>query len=342
MDMKNLKSVRYLNRQYKMDSTQLILDALETMRKGDVARGEKFSAIAYAKAIKGIKDLKKPIVSVEDVAGVAGIGKKITAKIDEILKTGKLAAAERTKQEINLDIYDALLKVHGIGPVKARELVNTHSIKSIAELREKQGDLLNEVQKMGLKYYEDLLERIPRAEMIEHNELLQSHLPKKAHAVVVGSFRREAETSGDIDMLLAFPPDVSGSKQKKRFDEFVEVLKTEGYIKDVLAKGTKKCMAVVQLPGKKARRLDLLLTPHDEYAYSILYFTGSDKFNVAFRKHALTKGYTLNEHTMKPLKEDTPCAPPMSTEEDIFQFLGLQFVEPKNRKGEENVRAVDA
>ncbi len=105
-----------------MDATQLILDALETMRKGDVARGEKFSAIAYAKAIKGIKELKKPITSVDDVAGVAGIGKKITAKIDEILKTGKLAAAERTKQEINLDIYDMLLKVHGIGPVLRRHL----------------------------------------------------------------------------------------------------------------------------------------------------------------------------------------------------------------------------
>ena len=323
-----------------MDATQVILEALETMRKGDVARGEKFSAIAYAKAIKGIKERGKPITTVADVAGVPGIGVKIRAKIDEILKTGKLAAAERTKQEINLDIYDTLLKVHGIGPVKARELINTHSIKSIAELREKQNELLNDVQKLGLKYYEDILERIPRSEMFEHDALLQTHLPKKGHGVVVGSFRREAETSGDIDMLLAFPPDVSLAKQKKRFDEFVETLKTEGYIKDILAQGSKKCMAVVALPGQKARRLDLLLTPHDEYAYSILYFTGSDKFNVAFRKHALTKGYTLNEHRMKPMNDKTPDAPPMSTEEDIFRFLGLQFVEPKSRKGEENIRAL--
>lgn len=324
-----------------MDATQIIIESLETMRKGDVARGEKFSAIAYAKAIKGIKELGKPITSVKDVEGIAGIGVKIRAKIDEILKTGKLAAAERTKQEINLDIYDTLLKVHGIGPVKARELVNKHSIKSIAELREKQDELLNEVQKLGLKYYEDILERIPRAEMIEHNDLLQGYLPKKGHGVVVGSFRREAETSGDIDMLLAFPPDVSLAKQKKRFDEFIETLKTEGYIKDILAQGTKKCMAVVALPGKKVRRLDLLLTPHDEYAYSILYFTGSDKFNVAFRKHALSKGYTLNEHRMKPTDDKTPAAPPMSTEEDIFRFLGLQYVEPKGRKGEENIRALE-
>lgn len=320
-----------------MDSTQLILDSLETMRKGDVARGEKFAALAYAKAMKGIRELGKPITCIADVADVPGVGKKIKAKIEEILTTGKLEAAERTKKELNLDIYDMLLKVHGIGPVKARELVNKHSIKSIAELREKQGDLLNEVQKMGLKYYEDILERIPRAEMLQHDALLQEHLPRKATGIVVGSFRREAETSGDIDMLLTFPADVSAAKQKKRFTEFVDALKEAGYIKDILALGAKKCMAVVALPDQKARRLDLLLTPHDEFAYSILYFTGSDKFNVAFRKHALTKGYTLNEHTMKPLKETTLLPPLMSTEEDIFRFLGLQYVEPKNRRGEESI-----
>lgn len=324
-----------------MDNTKLILEKLDIMRKGDVARGEKFSAIAYAKAIKGIQALNKPITSIDDVKDVPGVGTKIRAKIDEILKTGNLAAAERTKQELNLDIYDALLNVHGIGPVKARELVNTHKIQNIAELRSKQDSLLNDVQKMGLKYYEDLLERIPRAEMLQHNQLLQQHLqPFHAIGVVVGSFRREAETSGDIDMLITFDDKMSSAKQKKNFTGFVEALQEHGYIQDILALGPKKCMAVVALPGQKSRRLDLLLTPSEEYAYSILYFTGSDKFNVAFRRHTLTKGYTLNEHTMKPINDETDDAPPMKTEQDIFAFLGLQYVEPKNRKGEENIVVV--
>ena len=42
---------------------------------------------------------------------------------------------------------------------KAKELVNKHKITTIKELREKQDDVLNDVQK-GLKYYEDIIKRI--------------------------------------------------------------------------------------------------------------------------------------------------------------------------------------
>lgn len=322
-----------------MDATQKILQALETMKQGDLIRGEKFSALAYAKAMKSIKALNKPITSIEDVKGIPGIGAKIEAKIKEILETGSLAAAERTKKELNLDIYDALLKVHGIGPVKARDLVNNHGIKSIADLRA-HPELLNDVQLIGLKYYEDILERIPRLEMLKHNRFLVTSLPRQTKGIVVGSFRRLAESSGDIDMLITFDEDVKPQQQKKLFADYVETLKRTGYIQDILALGPKKCMAVVSLAeGEKSRRLDLLVTPQAEYAYSILYFTGSDQFNVAFRRHALSKGYTLNEHALTPTGTvaDAPQPPFMATEDLIFSFLGLKYVEPQLRKGEENI-----
>jgi DNA polymerase beta len=318
-----------------------IIAALEIMEKGDRIRGERFSANAYAKAIKGIKGLLIPILSVEDVKGIPGVGSKIQAKVKEILETGSLQAAERTKRELQLDIYDALLKVHGIGPVKAQQLVKEHGIKSIQDLRANQ-NLLNDVQKMGLKYYEDINERIPRLEMLEHNRLLQEGLPRTSRGLVVGSFRRMAETSGDIDMLITFDQEVSQAAQKRMFMEYVEKLKAAGYIQDILAKGPKKCMAVVRLkPEAKARRLDLLITPNKEYSYAVLYFTGSDAFNVAFRRHALSRGYTLNEHTLTPTREGVPEPPFMDSENAIFRFLGLEYVAPQNRKGEQNINVVD-
>ena len=96
----------------------------------------------------------------------------------------------------------------------------------------------------------------------------------------------------------------------------------------------------------KGRRLDLLVTPEAEYAYAILYFTGSDLFNVAMRKYALTKGYSLNEHTLTPTAgqaqgqtqtQTQPQPPPMKTEKDIFDFLGLVYVEPEKRLGEAQI-----
>ena len=54
--------------------------------------------------------------------------------------------------------------MYGIGPKKAQELVE-QGITTIQQLRANQHQLLNETQKVGLKYYEDILKRIPRQEI---------------------------------------------------------------------------------------------------------------------------------------------------------------------------------
>jgi DNA polymerase/3'-5' exonuclease PolX len=306
-----------------MDNKQKILNALDVLRIRDLSTKDKFSAIAYAKAIKELKKLDS-INSLSDVEGIPGVGKKIKEKIQEILTTGSLEAATIAKSELKIDVYQDLLKVHGIGPTKAKELIDKHKIRSIADLRSKQ-ELINDVQKMGLKYYEDSLERIPREEMEEHEKRIKAVIPD---SMIVGSYRRGAETSGDIDVLI---------KAKDSFKNIVTSLKEQKYIVDILGLGLKKCMAFVKLNSdSKARRLDLLMTPEKEYAYAQLYFTGSDTFNVAFRKYALTKGYTLNEHGMKPIREAADV-PFLGSEKDIFKFLNLKYKEPIERINEDSV-----
>jgi len=226
--------------------------------------------------------------------------------------------------------------VHGIGPVKAKELVTKHQVTSIDDLRnllKTTPKLLNEKQKIGLRYYEALMERIPREEMVAHEKLLKGMRPKGWKMDVVGSYRRRKETSGDIDVLLGVPKTTDEKSITSRFEQMVESLKSSGYILEVLALGSKKCMAICTLPGEnpKPRRLDLLVTPPSEYAYALLYFTGSDKFNIQTRKTALARGYTLNEHTMKPVRDDVGVVPPMKTEKDIFAFLEIPYISPEDR-----------
>ena len=294
---------------------QIIIDALEVLRKRDVANKETFSARAYAKVISQLHD--KTINTYEDLQDVKGIGKKIEKKIKEILETGTLKAAEKAKEAYNIDALDALQRIYGVGPAKASDLVK-QGITSIEQLRENQ-HLLNDKQKIGLKYYEDLLERIPREEMEYHRTLLEKVIPEME---IVGSYRRGSETSGDIDVLI-----------KGDLNLYVNLLQECGYIIEILALGPHKCMAISQVNGK-ARRLDLLVTPDEEYAYAMLYFTGSDKFNVAFRQHALTMGYTLNEHRLESVSKaqsKESKVPYMKTEKDIFKFVGLRYIEPSKR-----------
>lgn len=327
------------------DYKAIIIHELDTLRRADIARKEPFAAKAYAKVIEQLKSMEKPILSINDVKDVPGVGKKIKEKIQEILETGSLKAATQARSETNLDSLDILQGIHGVGPVKAKQLIETKGIKTIPELRKalaNDADLLNEVQKMGLKYYEDAIERIPRHEMALHEILILNALDPRFTGVVVGSYRRGATSSGDIDVLLMLPDTMSKKEQGVLFVETVQMLKESEYIVDTLAQGPKKFLGYVRLDEKeKARRLDLLMTPEAEFAYAILYFTGSQGFNVAFRSYALEKGYTLNEHVLKPVKEGVPAVPPMRVEKDIFDFLGLQYVEPEERIGEKNILPVN-
>ena len=78
----------------------------------------------------------------------------------------------------------------------------------IKELKTRKDEVLNETQKLGLQYYDDINSRIPRAEIDEVNnavgkifeKLLSENLVGAYE--IVGSYRRKAATSGDIDIIV--------------------------------------------------------------------------------------------------------------------------------------------
>lgn len=322
-----------------MDFRNKIIEELSVLQKKEHQERNVFKARAYGKVVGQLKGLNHPISSMEDVQGIPGIGEKIRAKIEEIITTGSLEAARNIKNDETHVLQNALLQVYGVGPVKAKELVSNYpSMRTIDDLRtlvDENADILNEKQKIGLQYYEDLLERIPRKEMIEHQKHIHKALYKikrTMHSDIVGSFRRGSADSGDIDALIGYPSKMKEDEAQVHFANFVQKLQDSGYITDILALGPKKCMAICRLsPTGKARRLDLLLTNAVEYPYALLYFTGSDKFNIQFRKHALEQGYTLNEHALRPIRENVPEVPILKTEMDLFQFLKIEYVTPEQR-----------
>jgi DNA polymerase/3'-5' exonuclease PolX len=307
-----------------MDRKAAILEALEIIRKKKVAEKEP-NAKAYKIAIEQLS-LLPSIKSIEDVRGVKGIGIKMIAKIEEILATGSLKAAETIKEVVKKS--EELLQCYGIGPAKLKEL-QSYGISTVAQLREaikKDPHILSPVQTMGLKYYEPLLLRIPRSEMEDHEKLLQKAIApfQKGKLVrradLVGSYRREATTSGDIDVLLE-------GEDPTILIDLLHSLRP--YIVGVLAHGARKVMAIVQLKGHPERRLDLLLTPPTEYPFALTYFTGSDKFNIKMRTLALSMNLTLNEHGLTT-KAGIPVHG-ITTEKDLFKALKMEWKEPRER-----------
>lgn len=325
------------------DYKPAIIDALTVLMKSDQIRKEKFKVIAYQKVLKSLAAHEGPIRSLDDLEGIEGVGKKIRAKIEEIFATGGLQAAVQAAAALPISVYDDLLKVHGIGPVKARKLVEEVGIRSLDDLRARVAadpSILDAGQKIGLQFYEDFNQRIPRAEMEQHEMTLLRAKPTNMKIELVGSYRRGAASSGDIDALINFPWTKSDVAAVNHFHEYVVALQEMGYITHILALGNHKCMAVVRAGADGThRRLDLLLTPAEEWPFAILYFTGSDRFNVAMRAHAQELGFTMNEHNIHPLTVDARARemPQFKVERDIFNFLGLKYIKPEDRTGADKV-----
>ena len=286
-----------------------IIIALSKYKTEAQIKGETFKVRAYDKVIKNIENINENIISYEQIENIEGAGKSIKAKLKEIVKEFK----ENDDKEKG-HLFQDLLKIYGVGPKKANDLIEIHKISSINDLRlksEKDLSILTNSQKIGLRFYEDLLERIPRSEMLKHQKII-----KKGE--IVGSFRRKESTSGDIDVMLCMDTD--------EFNKFINVLIKQNYIKYVLARGDKKMLGICSLnDSSKHRRIDLIRNTEEEYPFMKLYFTGSAKFNVAFRQHCLTKGLSLNEHGF------TPPVKGLKTEKDIFSYVDLEYVDPENR-----------
>jgi DNA polymerase beta len=316
------------------DYREAILDALRTHRDYQKTQADGgFRVRAYNKVIGGIEKLGS-VLRMEDLEGVLPASKdsEIRKKVAEVFATGSLASAEVLKADPRKDILELFQGIYGIGAVRAKELVDL-GMNTLEDLR-KHPELLNAKQTIGLTYYEAIRERIPRTEMIAHESLLLGCLPSGVVGSLAGSYRRGKESSGDVDLLLR-------SNDASVLDQVVTRLTATGYLLETLAHGSKKFMGICRLGTGIPRRIDILLTTTEEYPYALLTFTGSDRFNVAVRTHALTKGYSLNEYGLTPKENGTTKAgmtkagilptSPLLTEEAILGFLGIKYVKPEDR-----------
>jgi len=288
---------------------------------------EPFKVKAYEKVIDSIELFDKNIETPEDIKLLKGVGKKIEDKIVEFLATGNIAEVENVLRDPKYILGSKLKGIYGVGPAKITELMT--KIKNFEELKE-HPELLNDKQKIGLKYYDDMNIRIPMAEGKQHYKIIKTMLKdkegKEIEFEMVGSFRRKNKDMGDIDILI-----------KKRegivLRDIIKRFVGTSYVIETLALGANKFMGLCRIhPELPARRIDILLADPSHYYFALLYFTGSYNFNIYMRKIALKKGLSLSEYGFKDSKGimiDTSDT--IHSEEDIFAYLDIPFVAPEKR-----------
>jgi DNA polymerase (family 10) len=297
---------------------------------------------AYRKAARSIESLPGPIEDiyrkngVKGLLGIAGVGKGLAAKIEEYLKTGKIKEFERIRKKIP-EAVTALMGIEGLGPKRAILLYKKLGIKSVEDLKKAVAThKLTKLAGFGPKSEQNILANIQMFERGHERMLLGEALPLARELVEQlkevkevkqiqfgGSTRRGKETIGDIDIL------VTSNKPEKVLDVFVRLPE----VSRVLAKGPTKSTVIL----KNNRQADVRVLPDKEFGAALQYFTGSLEHNVALRRIAIEKGYKLNEYGVFNRKTNAFVAG--RTEEDVYEKLGLRYIEPELRENSGEIEA---
>jgi DNA polymerase/3'-5' exonuclease PolX len=307
-----------------------------------------FSMKQYDKEIKTLKDIK------EFQKNIKGIGPKITDKIKIILDTGEYPLKHVTKnnglisQQISpqqlmnkikiASPLTALKQVTGIGDAKAKSLIekgifNIDMLKNA--IANDEIDVTHHVQ-IGVKYYYDFNQRIPRDEIHIFKKCFDKIFSKlNLKYEICGSYRRGKETCGDMDILVT-GPELKTDKDIKDINIMNTVIAALKSSKLLVEDGTltpdavKKFMGTCKLlnKGSLARRLDIRIIKYDSYSTALMYFTGSKEFNLRLRNKAIANDMLLNEYGLfKKNKERID----IFSEEDIFKILEEDYLDPTKR-----------
>jgi DNA polymerase (family 10) len=144
-------------------------------------------------------------------------------------------------------------------------------------------------------------------------------LAVKDKMILVGSLRRGVPYIADIDALV----------DEKDFKDMVEYLSEEF---KMLVTGATKASFIVD--EENMIQLDINIVNKTNMAFALLHHTGSANHNIKLRAIAKKRGLILNQYGLFTDDEKPEDRKRMhfNTEEEIFQELGVPYVEPKNRK----------
>jgi DNA polymerase (family 10) len=296
-----------------------------------------FRVRAYRNAARAIGGLSQSVATMveegKDLTELPGIGKDLAGKIGEIAETGYLSQLQDLEDRIPPQLI-RLMKIPGLGPKRVKTLYDRLNIASLEDLKKsaEEGEI-RKLKGFGEKTEAAILAEMGREKKEERIKLnvaeevahaVVSHLKKVSgvsDVIVAGSFRRKKETVADLDILATC------RKGSRVMDAFVEY----GNVDKVVAKGETRSTIVL----RSGIQMDLRVVPEASYGAALHYFTGSKAHNIAVRTLGVKKGLKINEYGV--FREVKRIAG--KKEEEVFDQVGLPFIEPELREGQGEIEA---
>ena len=304
--------------------------------------------LAYRTAAKAVREASVSVAGLARegrASELPGIGSTLQEKILALVQTGAIPAAERLRAKFPPGLI-AITRLPGIGPKRARLLHSELDIDSPQALREAAlAQRLRTVHGLGPKLEQSVLAALdeldanaaagasprivlPRA--IEIGEALAAGLTTLAgvgtHIQLAGSIRRQADSIKDIDIIATTTRPTTLAKSLAKLEQ-VERVSSAGRA------------------GARARThsgvgVDLRIAAPGQLGNLLQHFTGSGAHNAALREAAVRGGLHVSEYGI--LDDATGATDTYETEHEVYERLGLAYIEPELRENRGELEAARA
>lgn len=294
--------------------------------------------LAYRSAAKAVREASVSVGALARegrASELPGIGKTLQEKIFALIDTGAIPAAVKLRTKFPPGLI-AITRLPGLGPKRARLLHSELGVDSPQALREAAlAQRLRTVRGLGPKLEESVLTALdqldtspsarpaprfllPRA--LEIGEELVTALRELAgegaHVELAGSARRRADSVKDIDIIATTTRPTTLAKSLGKLAQ----------IEQVSSAGRS---------GARARThsgigVDLRIAAPAQLGNLLQHFTGSGRHNAALREAAVRRGLHVSEYGI--LDDATGATETCASEQQVYERLGLAYVEPELRE----------
>jgi DNA polymerase (family X) len=290
-----------------------------------------FRIRAYRNAARTVTSWPKPLAestggekSFEDLPG---IGEDLAGKIDEIVRTGSCTQLKILRRAHPRGLRE-LLRIPGIGPKRASRLFHEAGVTTARRLvGAARAGRISAMKGFGPRSEADMLEaasayltsghRWKLSVATQQAEAITQYLREAkdiASLDVAGSYRRQQETVGDLDILVSAD---HSSAITHRFLSYPDVAR-------VLSQGPTRSSVVL----KCGLQIDLRVVKPESFGAAMVYFTGSKAHNVTLRRIAQKRGLKINEYGVyrgtRRIAGDT--------EQSVYATLELPLIPPELRE----------
>ncbi|KAI0169463.1 Nucleotidyltransferase [Hypoxylon sp. FL1284] len=180
---------------------------LKNVRTLRALEGDEIGVRAYSTAIAALAAYPYLISQPAGVVRLPGCNEKIATLYRQWKTNGCLEEVANAKSDERMTALQLFYDIWGVAATTAKDFYKK-GWRDLDDVVEYGWGDLSRVQQIGVKYYEELQEKIPRREVENIANIILAHARKIREGfqmVITGGYRRGKSESGDVDVILSHP-----------------------------------------------------------------------------------------------------------------------------------------